>query len=220
MQNEGDASKFEIRNPKSEIRNGDRMNETYDLVKRVPQPQELDRPPDAPPQPRSASYGYGADIGADHDVHLLDYWRAIRKRLWLVFGVTAIITTLAMIYMARKPDIYEADARVQIDQENNPAYATGGNSPYIYSPVNDPAYFNTQLQILTSPGLLRRVAKTLDLEHSQAFLRPQSARKRSSRSKRTPPGTTRPRPKRFPLSSRSRLRNSPRRRPKYEAPGK
>src|SRR5438132_8858661 len=156
------------------------MNETYDLVKRVPQPQELDRPPDAPPQPRSASYGYGADIGADHDVHLLDYWRAIRKRLWLVFGVTAIITTLAMIYMARKPDIYEADARVQIDQENNPAYATGGNSPYIYSPVNDPAYFNTQLQILTSPGLLRRVAKTLDLEHNEAFLRPQAQRSRST----------------------------------------
>ena len=156
------------------------MNETYDLVKRVPQPQELDRPLDVPPLPRPASYGYGADIGADHDVHLLDYWRAIRKRLWLVFGVTAIITVLAMIYMARKPDIYEADARVQIDQENNPAYATGRNSPYIYSPVNDPAYFNTQLQILTSPGLLRRVAKTLDLEHNQAFLRPQSARKRST----------------------------------------
>ncbi|HEY3027629.1 MAG TPA: polysaccharide biosynthesis tyrosine autokinase [Pyrinomonadaceae bacterium] len=156
------------------------MNETYDLAKRVPQPQELDRPLDSPSLPRPASYGYGADTGADHDVHLLDYWRAIRKRLWLVFGVTAIITVLAMIYMARKPDIYEADARVQIDQENNPAYATGRNSPYIYSPVNDPAYFNTQLQILTSPGLLRRVAKTLDLEHNQAFLRPQSARKRST----------------------------------------
>src|SRR5712664_1352658 len=154
------------------------MNETYDLVKRAPQPQELDRPLDVPPRP--APYGYSADIGADHDVHLLDYWRAIRKRLWLVFGVTAIITVLAMIYMARKPDIYEADARVQIDQENNPAYASGRNSPYIYSPVNDPAYFNTQLQILTSPGLLRRVVKTLDLEHNQAFRSPQSAQTRST----------------------------------------
>ena len=40
-------------------------------------------------------------------------------------------------------------------------------------PINDPAYFNTQLQILSGPGLLRRVAKTLDLEHNEAFLRPQ-----------------------------------------------
>jgi capsular exopolysaccharide synthesis family protein len=40
--------------------------------------------------------------------------------------------------------------------------------------VTDPAYFNTQLQILTGPGLVRRVVKTLDLEHDQSFLRPQA----------------------------------------------
>jgi capsular exopolysaccharide synthesis family protein len=34
----------------------------------------------------------------------------------------------------------------------------------------DPEYFNTQVQILSSPTLLRRVAKTLDLEHNQNFL--------------------------------------------------
>src|SRR6185436_8854195 len=38
------------------------------------------------------------------------------------------------------------------------------------SETNDPAYFNTQLQILTGPGLLRRVAKNLDLEHNSDFL--------------------------------------------------
>src|SRR5262249_52460789 len=86
------------------------------------------------------------------------------------------ITTLAMIYVARKPDIYEASSRVQVDLENNPMYA-GKTTPYIYSPVNDPAYFNTQLQILTSPGLLRRVVKTLDLEHNAAFTHPQAAQR-------------------------------------------
>jgi capsular exopolysaccharide synthesis family protein len=34
----------------------------------------------------------------------------------------------------------------------------------------DPEYFNTQVQILSSPTLLRRVARTLDLEHNQNFL--------------------------------------------------
>jgi capsular exopolysaccharide synthesis family protein len=34
----------------------------------------------------------------------------------------------------------------------------------------DPEYFNTQVQILSSPTLLRRVARTLDLEHNQTFL--------------------------------------------------
>src|SRR3954470_14885807 len=122
-------------------------------------------------------YGYGPE-GGDGEAHLLDYWRAIRKRLWLVIGVAALITTLAMIYVARKPDIYEASSQVQVDLENNPMY--GSNPAAMILPVNDPAYFNTQLQILTSPGLLRRVVKTLDLEHNKAFVRPQQSQPHST----------------------------------------
>src|SRR5947208_4009601 len=123
-------------------------------------------------------YGYGPDAG-DGEVHLLDYWRAIRKRLWLVIGVAVLMTTLAIIYVARKPDIYESSSRVQVDLENNPMYAEKA-APMIVNPINDPAYFNTQLQILTSAGLLRRVVKTLDLEHNQAFLRPTAAQPHST----------------------------------------
>lgn len=152
------------------------MNEATKMVKRE-DARELERP-DEPGSYRGSGYGYGAD-GGETEVNLLDYWRAVRKRLWMVIGVTALISTLASIYVARKPDVYAASSRVQVDLENNPMYA-GKTTPYIYSPVNDPAYFNTQLQILTSPGLLRRVVKTLDLEHNQGFLRPQSAQPHST----------------------------------------
>jgi capsular exopolysaccharide synthesis family protein len=154
------------------------MNEATKLVKQENEPGEIDRRFDDPAGYRSSVYGYGGETG-EAEVHLLDYWRAIRKRLWLVLGVAALITALSTIYVARKPDVYEASSRVQVDLENNPMYA-GKSVPMIYSPINDPAYFNTQLQILTSPGLLRRVVKTLDLEHDQAFLRPQSLRQRST----------------------------------------
>lgn len=104
---------------------------------------------------------------------LHDYLRAILKRLWMIIGVTFLCTLLFAIYMARQQDVYEAQARVQVDLENNPAgdisRGAAGSST-----VNDPTYFSTQLQILTGSGLLRRVAKTLDLEHNQGFLRPQS----------------------------------------------
>ena len=153
------------------------MNEATKMVKREPDPREIERQ-DEPGPYRSSGYGYGPE-GTESDVNLLDYWRAVRKRLWLVIGVAALVTTLATIYVARKPDVYEASSRVQVDLENNSMYA-GKTTPYIYSPVNDPAYFNTQLQILTSPGLLRRVVKTLDLEHNQGFLRPQSAQPHST----------------------------------------
>ncbi|HYW73821.1 MAG TPA: polysaccharide biosynthesis tyrosine autokinase [Pyrinomonadaceae bacterium] len=144
------------------------MNDATKLIKHDDAPLSERRLEDA----SYRGYGYGAET--DGEVHLLDYWRAIRKRLWLVIGVAVLMTTLALIYVARKPDIYEASAQVQVDLENNPAYAEK-NGPMIFNPVNDPAYFNTQLQILTSPGLLRRVVKTLDLEHSQNFFRPQNS---------------------------------------------
>src|SRR6059036_1850326 len=128
------------------------MNQATKLIKQD-EPGAVDRRAE---DSSYRAYGYGPDPG-EGEVHLLDYWRAVRKRLWLVIGMAALITTLATIYVARKPDVYESSARVQVDLENNPMYAAGKNTPYIYSPVNDPAYFNTQLQILTSPGLLRRV---------------------------------------------------------------
>ena len=153
------------------------MNEATKLARRDEDPRDLDRRIEESPSYRG-SYGYGAE-NAESEVHLLDYWRAIRKRLWLVLGVAALLTTLSMIYVARKPDIYEASSRVQVDLESNPMYGSNP-APMILNPVSDPAYFNTQLQILTSPGLLRRVVKTLDLEHNKAFLRPQTSQQHST----------------------------------------
>jgi capsular exopolysaccharide synthesis family protein len=105
---------------------------------------------------------------------LIEHLRAIRRRIWMIVGVTILTTLLAAVYMARQQDIYEAQARVQVDLENNPAVGVTGNSSAVASaPVNDPTYFSTQLQILTGTGLLRRVAKSLDLEHNKDFWQPQ-----------------------------------------------
>src|ERR1700730_2662321 len=119
------------------------MKEATQLVPSEPETTSLDRPMDSPPHP----YNYGVDPNAENEIHLLDYWRAIRKRLWLVLGIGLLVTMLATVYMARKPDQYEAKARVQVDLENNAALL---GKPYFIGTPNDPVYFNTQLQILTS----------------------------------------------------------------------
>jgi succinoglycan biosynthesis transport protein ExoP len=149
------------------------MKPIQELAKRVAEVGALDRPIE-PPQ----SYNYGVDPNADNEVHLLDYWRAIRKRLWLVLGIVALVTMLAVVYVARKPDFYEAQARVQVDLEDT----TGvGNTPRpLYGPTDDPIYFNTQLQILVSPGLMRRVVRTLDLEHNPEFFKGQPSQRPST----------------------------------------
>jgi capsular exopolysaccharide synthesis family protein len=157
------------------------MRESQELTKRVTEIRELGRPEDVV-VPVAPVVTYGVENNTENEVHLLDYWRAIRKRLWLVIGVAALVTLLTAIFMARKPDIFEARARLQVDVERNPGLAgVTKNSPIVLSnSVTDPAYFNTQLQILGGPALLRRVVRTLDLEHNQNFLRPQSQRNRST----------------------------------------
>jgi capsular exopolysaccharide synthesis family protein len=148
------------------------MKPTNELVKREAPFESLDRPIE-PPQ----NYNYGVDPNADNEVHLLDYWRAIRKRLWLVAGIVALVTMLSVVYVARKPDEYEAQARVQVDlEESNPV----NTQRPLYGPTDDPIYFNTQLQILVSPGLMRRVVRTLDLEHNPDFFKGDPAQRPST----------------------------------------
>lgn len=91
-----------------------------------------------------------------------------------------LVTAVTAVYMSRQPDVYESLARVQVDLEtaNNPAIgALKGSSIFLTNPLQDPTYFNTQIQILTSAALLGRVAKTLDLENNQAFLHPQASQR-------------------------------------------
>jgi capsular exopolysaccharide synthesis family protein len=123
---------------------------------------------------------YSYDRPDEQASTLVEYWRTIRKHIWLVIGISVLVPTLAAVYLVRQPDVYEAQARVQVDLENaNPLLGgmSKNSSVILSNETNDPAYFNTQLKILTGPGLLRRVVKNLDLEHNQEFLQPSSSNK-------------------------------------------
>jgi len=142
-------------------------NEQLDLMSASPindiSPRELFAPPP----------GYSMDYGPEGEAHLRDYWRSVRNHLWLILSITAVMTAVAAIYMARQPDLFAARVRVQVDADTNPAVgAFKGNSVIVNNTYDDPTYINTQIQILSSASLLSRVVKTLDLEHNQGFLRP------------------------------------------------
>jgi capsular exopolysaccharide synthesis family protein len=152
------------------------MRESRELVESGTEIRDLERTREQGSTTPATSAGYRLSNNPNEDeVHLRDYWRAIYKHLWLVLGITVLVTMLAAIYMARKADIYEANSRVQVDLENNPGLGASSKSSSVIvnNQVTDPAYFNTQLQILSGPGLLRRVVKTLDLERDPSFMRPQ-----------------------------------------------
>lgn len=99
---------------------------------------------------------------------LVDYWRAIRKRLWLVAGIAVLMTTLAAVYMARRPDVYQATAQVRVDLEQvNPDLVTTDRQRSVLN--SDPAYINTQLQVLGSDTLIRKVIKEHNLDSNKEF---------------------------------------------------
>jgi polysaccharide biosynthesis transport protein len=146
----------------------DNSNKQQDLIRHAEQGQSLSfRDMFASPP------GYSMDAGPEAEAHLRDYWRSIRNHLLLTVGITVLITTLVAVYMARKPDIFEARVRVQVDADTSPALGAFKGSPVIVNnSYEDASYLNTQIQILSSASLLSRVVKALDLEHNQGFLRP------------------------------------------------
>jgi len=98
-----------------------------------------------------------------------------RKRRWLIVFIVLLITATTAVMLARKPDIYLAESEVQVDTESPASGLTSGKgNAIIVDTFTDPSYFNTELQIISKPGLLRRVVKTLDLENNQDFLRAQA----------------------------------------------
>ena len=103
-------------------------------------------------------------------MHLRDYWGIARSHPKLVLGFTLLVTLLVGYWTAGWSDYYEASARLEIKPEQpNPVIASGGKLPLLVD--RDPAYLNTQLQILTSPSLLGFVVKSLDLPNDEIFQR-------------------------------------------------
>ncbi len=143
------------------------MKESREIIQK-PLVTELEQPFE--PHSPSGNGGYGSyrDAYAQEGLQLVDYWRAIRKRLWLVIGITVLLTTITAIYMARKPNIYQAKAVVQVDLEQvNPDLVTSDRRLPLSN--QDPSYFNTQLQLLNSQSLLRRAVKEMSLDSNKEF---------------------------------------------------
>ncbi|HYX29663.1 MAG TPA: polysaccharide biosynthesis tyrosine autokinase [Pyrinomonadaceae bacterium] len=144
--------------------------------------RSLERADESYPISAASNLPYSYEGEETQGSHLFEYWRVIRKHLWLIIGIALLLPILVAIYEIRLPDVYESQARIQVDLENaNPLL--GGmsktGSVILNSEASDPAYFNTQLQILTGPGLLRKVATSLDLEHNPDFITDRSSQRQS-----------------------------------------
>ena len=116
---------------------------------------------------RDYVYGRGVTVETEH-THLRDYWRIIRRRLWVPVSVVIVIVTLATIYNLRLPDIYEGVTQVMLEREDRVVNLK--DLQVNMSGGDDAQYINTQLKIMQSPEVAFLVAKALDLEHNSNFI--------------------------------------------------
>ncbi|MGE0132680.1 MAG: GumC family protein [Blastocatellales bacterium] len=114
-------------------------------------------------------YVYGRGVAVDREeTHLRDYWRIIRRRLWVPVSVVVVAVTLATIYNLSLPNIYEGVTRIEIQREDRLVDLKGFQINMGAS--DDSQYVNTKLKTLQSPKVAYGVVKALNLEYNSEFL--------------------------------------------------
>ena len=98
-----------------------------------------------------------------------NYWLVLRKRKWVVLATLVVVVTLATIVSFRTRPVYDAFAKIEINQPNSDAIlgfkeVGAGVAPDYYS--DDQFELATQINILQSGAIALQVIKALNLYSS------------------------------------------------------
>jgi polysaccharide biosynthesis transport protein len=109
--------------------------------------------------PSQPTAGRDYEVERTDEIDLRLYLEKVWRNKLLVAVVTILLTTIAGAFVLTRESVYQAQARVQVDYDNNGTIAGPPSEPTTFG---DRAYFNTQLELLTSPNLIRRAVKKLE----------------------------------------------------------
>src|SRR5206468_3409764 len=106
--------------------------------------------------------------GSSENVKLRRLWQIVRKRSWMVVGITLIISTLVTIDAYRDKPLYQATSTIEIGREA--AMVAGSRELLIQEEDYLYVTMNTSEVILKSPPLLEDVVVQLGLDRDATFL--------------------------------------------------
>ena len=102
---------------------------------------------------------------------LREYFNIVYKRLPVILALTILTTAAVAFYMYRQPSVYQARAEMVIEpRKPKPQSKNDININF----GNDVNYYNTQLQLLQNPDLMRSVVIRLGLHRDPNALGAQS----------------------------------------------
>ncbi|HXF79042.1 MAG TPA: polysaccharide biosynthesis tyrosine autokinase [Usitatibacter sp.] len=108
--------------------------------------------------------GFGS--APDETLDLVEHWRAISKRRWSILGLTVLAGILSSLVVSSIQPMYRGAATILIDQSKSKVVSI--EELYTQGIVQR-EYFQTQVEILKSDDLARKVVQKLKLTQSPEF---------------------------------------------------
>jgi capsular exopolysaccharide synthesis family protein len=100
-----------------------------------------------------------ANAGSD-TLDVVEYWRAIAKRRWSILGVTVLVGVLTALVVSSMQPLYRATTTILIEQGKSKVVSI----EEVYSQgMIQREYYQTQVEILKSDELARKVVQKLQL---------------------------------------------------------
>ena len=100
---------------------------------------------------------------------ILELWRIVYKRKWLILSIAAAILTIGTVRTLMKVPLYTATARLQIDRNVAKIVNTEGVMPVENA---DYDFMRTQYELLKSRNMAERVVSSLTLGDDPDLLKP------------------------------------------------
>jgi len=112
-----------------------------------------------------ASYaGFHDDESLANKRTIRQYFNIIYKRWPIILAMVVIATIAAAIYQFRQPSVYQASADLLIEPRK--PRPTDKDSININLGTDETTYYNTQLQLLQNPELMKKVVVSLGLQRT------------------------------------------------------
>jgi capsular exopolysaccharide synthesis family protein len=109
------------------------------------------------------------NFSGSNEVHLLDYWRIIRRRKWVAAAFFSVVVALVAVYAFVATPIYQGTVQLLMDAENNQTLNFAQGEAVIQR-RDATEYFNTQREIMKSRLFVDRLARKLQLDKNAYFL--------------------------------------------------
>src|SRR5260221_3528757 len=102
----------------------------------------------------------------EETLDLVEYWHAISKRRWSILGLTVLVAILTMLIVSNMRPVYRGTATMLIEQGKSKIVSI----EEVYSAgLIQREYYLTQVEILKSEELARKVVKKLSLASHPDF---------------------------------------------------